>query len=56
MSFELLVELGACMFPTRGQAICAARAREDHIPKDLLAECDRGLQMATSPEHLRELL
>ena len=56
MSFELLVELGACMFPTRGHVICAAQSCEDQIPKDLLAECDRGLQMATSAQHLSELL
>jgi hypothetical protein len=56
MSFELLVELGACMFPTRGQVICAAQPCEDQIPKDLLAECDRGVQMATSPQHLSRLL
>src|SRR5689334_1119825 len=52
LTFELLLELGLCVFPSFGEEVHTVSARAENLPENLLETCEKGLQTVTSPEQL----
>ena len=52
LSFELLQSLDLCMHPDFGEEVFSTRQCEEHIPREILDTCGKGLQVVRRPADL----